>query len=133
MGVRAVVSSLVAAGLLLAVSMGGLSPRPAEAGVASVKFFVTEYRLKVNPAASGKASSHPLVVMEIRGRASIHGSDKIEFRWEVPDAGPYLELLAACGTGRLNGFAALTDQGGTSKLIEGSGPLIELSCRMILK
>jgi hypothetical protein len=98
------------------------------AGSALVKFFVTEFRLKSTPEMGAK------IELELRGRASIYGSDKVEFKWKVPDAAPYLEVLKACNNGSINGAAAVdSDSGDSGSVIEGSGPLAELSCRVILK
>jgi len=117
-----VLASLTLATLLL--------PAPAEAGRLQVKFFVTEYRLKLGDPHDG-TEALPMT-LEFRGKASLHGGDKVDFRWMVEDATPYLPLLSSCGTGRLHGAAALANEG-TDRLIEGRGPLAELSCRMILK
>lgn len=103
-----------------------LSPAPADAAGALVKFFVTDYRLKMGGESGSK------IELTLRGRASVYGSDKIEFEWKIPDATPYLPMLSACSVGTLNGSVSVDDDEGESK-IEGSGPLTELSCRVILK
>jgi len=107
------------------------APSEADARNWQVKFFVTEYRLKM-VVPEDPREPVPAMTLELRGKGSVHGGDKVEFRWVVPDATPYLPLLNACGPARLNGAVAL---GGSSedRLIEGTGPLSELTCRMILK
>ncbi|HCP44620.1 MAG TPA: hypothetical protein DIU15_01085 [Deltaproteobacteria bacterium] len=106
-------------------------PSRAEADSARVKFYVAEYRLKL-VVAEGFGVQQPPLVLELRGKGSVLGGDKVEFRWTVPDATPYLELLSACGLGRLNGVVSLGASTG-NRSIEGTGPLMELNCRMILK
>jgi len=107
------------------------TPSKAEASNWLVKFFVTEYRLKMVMPEEKGAAQLPMS-LELRGKGSVHGGDKVEFKWSVPDSRPYLPLLSACGPGRLNGAVAIGGQA-QDRLIEGTGPLAELSCRMILK
>lgn len=116
--------SVVAAALL---AFPLLVPVEASAGGALVKFFVTDYRLKVNAESAGK------IELTLRGRASVYGSDKIEFEWKVADATPYLALLGACSVGTLNGAVNVDDDVEGEGKIEGAGPIAELSCRVILK
>ncbi len=119
---------LSALGLALSLTLIASPTTSSAAGSALVKFFVTDFRLKSTPEMAGKLE------LELRGRASLYGSDKVEFKWKVPDATPYLEILKACNNGSINGAVAVdSDSDDSGSVIEGSGPLAELSCRVILK
>jgi hypothetical protein len=119
---------LAALGLPVLLCALLVHPLPAAAGSSTVKFSVTEYKIKVDP------ESEAPWALEIKGKASAYGNEYIDFKWSVPDVRPYLPLLQACAVGRLTGEVSVDDDKDMDgKAIEGEGPLRELTCRVILK
>ena len=113
-----------------------IAPPPAEAGGATIRFFVVEWRLSYEDTTKaismpGGAKRIPFS-LHLRGRGSVHGQDKVEFDWHVEDAYPYLDILRTCGMGRLGGMVSADLAVMDAKGIDGKGPIASLSCRAIL-
>ncbi len=115
------------------LSLSGASD--AEAGKATIKFWAKDYKVEYTPAyMSGEELVAATVVLEVTGRASAYGGDKVDFEWTDPNGARWLPLLQVCGggQGRLTGtISSQVDQ--SDRGIEGKGPIDELNCRVILK
>lgn len=99
----------------------------AQAG-SGAKFSIASYRLTMT------AERPDTVSLEMRGRVSTYGREKTDFRWTVPDAHKWLPILNTCTNGSLMGEVNIGDQAAVSdRMVEGEGPILELSCRVILK
>ncbi|GEM_PF-1941307 len=130
--------------LIVAAAVGGMlisDTQDAEAARrGSIQFWAAEYRVYYTP---GKQStnddgelefSQPTVELKIRGRASAYGGDKVDFKWEEPNGAQWLPVLQVCGggQGKLQGnISAQVDQ--SDRGIEGTGPIDDMNCRVILK
>ena len=90
------------------------------------KFSIESYKVMMT------ADKPELIGLELRGRVSMYGGDKMDFRWVVPDANMWLPILNNCTSGRLSGEVDLGRNTG-GREIEGEGPLASLQCRVILK
>ena len=128
---------------LALVALGALflsGGQDALAATATIKFFAAEYRVTYAPGPSttdeegNRVEGKVKVELDIRGRASAYGGDKVDFKWTEPDAERWLPVLQVCGggQGKLQGeISSQVDQ--NDRGIEGSGPIDELNCRIILK
>ena len=131
--------NVVLALLLTVASALTLTPTAADAARASsVKFWASEFKVSQEmpkDVPEGEIAI-PKITLEIRGRASAYGGDKVDFEFSVPDARMWLDLLQICSgsSARLSGTIA-----GDSRIQEddrkivGEGKLEELNCRQILK
>ena len=125
--------------VLAAVLFLTLGPAPADAGRAtSIKFWASEFKVgqKMPTNVPEGEIALPVITLEIKGRASAYGGEKVEFEYEVTDAMLWLDVLQVCSgsSARLSGVVASSgniDEG--SKMISGKGGLAELTCRQILK
>lgn len=121
------------AAALVVLSTSVLVPQPATAG-SGVKFFIVEWRLtweeeNVRTAEDGTKTT-PLH-LKLKGKASLDGQDfDKDFEMEVRDASPYIEVLKACGMGRLSGVVDDYDTEGRTVI---GRRLAEINCRAILK
>ncbi len=125
--------------VLAAASLVTSAPTDADAARAnSVKFWASEFKVSQEmprDVAEGEIVL-PTITLEIKGRASAYGGDKVDFSYEVPDARMWLDLLQVCSgsSARLSGVIASNariDEDGRS--INGKGGLESLNCRQILK
>ncbi|MCO4771730.1 MAG: hypothetical protein KDA24_16995 [Deltaproteobacteria bacterium] len=130
---RALVLILVAA--LFVTS----APTDADAARAnSIKFWASEFKITQEMpqnVAEGEIAI-PTMSLEIKGRASAYGGEKVDFEYKVPDARLWLDMLQACSgsSARLSGVIAANARiDEDSKMIEGKGGLQSLVCRQILK
>ncbi len=131
-------TSLLAAALgavaIVASFFMASTPDAADADTRGVRFWVTEYRMRLDMEVPIREDGTRPIEFQIRGRASLHGSDKVDFSWTVGDARPYLDVINACSSGRLHGTVVEMQKFGTSERgIDGSGELRSLNCRNILK
>lgn len=125
--------------LLVAACLISLAPTDADAGRAnSIKFWASEFKVgqeMPRDVAEGELVL-PVITLEIKGRASAYGGEKVDFSYEVPDARMWLDLLQVCSgsSARLSGVIAsnarIEENGRT---ITGKGALESLNCRQILK
>ena len=135
MPLRRFALTLIAAGALGRFFL--TSAPDADAASRGLKFWAAEYRVYYMPGevdadgVLGPAKAR----LVIKGRASAYGGDKVDFKWTEPDAVRWLPILQVCGggQGKLSGhISSQTDQT-DDRGIEGSGPIDELDCRIILK
>jgi hypothetical protein len=108
-------------------------PTTAQAGDTDVKFTVTEYRLDQGKDLYKMIGEVriPIIELEFRGTAKMFDA-QVEVKWKVEDAEPYLKLLNSCSGGRLNALVEADFDAGDKK-ITGTGDLVELRCRRILR
>lgn len=127
--------TLIAAGALGSLFL--TSATDADAATSGLKFWAAEYRVFYTPGAVdaegvlGPAKAR----LVIKGRASAYGGDKVDFKWTEPDAIRWLPILQVCGggQGKLSGYISSQTDQTADRGIEGSGPIEELDCRVILK
>ncbi len=128
--------------LVVATVAGSLlsGTQDAEAARATIKFWAAEYRVFYTPGETttdkkgNEIVGEPTVKLTIRGRASAYGGDKVDFKWTEPNGSRWLDVLQVCGggNGKLQGnISSQVDQ--NERGIEGSGPIDDLNCRVILK
>jgi len=115
------------------------APSTADAARAnSIKFWASEFKVTQTMPTNvpeGEVAL-PTITLEIKGRASAYGGEKVDFEFEVPQAQMWLDLLQICSgsSARLSGVIASNariDEDG--RTITGKGGLAELNCRQILK
>jgi hypothetical protein len=115
------------------------APSSADAARAtSIKFWVSEFRVTQEMPTDVPEGEVvlPSITLELTGRASAYGGEKVEFQYKVSNAQMWLHVLHACAGGgaRLSGVVAGAGRiDEDSKMISGEGPLAELTCRQILK
>lgn len=116
-----------------------VGPAPADAArVTSIKFWASEFRVGQEMPTNVPEGEIvlPVITLEIKGRASAYGGEKVEFEYEVTNAQVWLDVLQVCSgsSARLSGVVAssgIINEG--SNMITGKGGLAQLTCRQILK
>ena len=125
--------------VFVAACLVTLAPTDADAGRAnSIKFWASEFKVSQEmprDVAEGEIVV-PTITLEVKGRASAYGGEKVDFSYEVPDARLWLDILQICSgsSARLSGVIAANariDEDG--RTITGKGALESLNCRQILK
>jgi len=133
---RLIRSALLVLAAVLFVTAGPTSAEAAKAN--NIKFWASEFKVSQEMPTNvpeGEVAL-PIITLEIKGRASAYGGEKVEFEYEVTNAQIWLDVLQVCSgssarlSGLISGNARIDED---SKMISGKGGLQELNCRQILK